>query len=58
VKTSHEYRFENEGWGSLELEILETNRNSFPVDDLDKVSFTSKGFGKSKLECNGYFGAC
>lgn len=55
MKTSQEYKFENEGWGSLELEILESNRNSFPVDDLEKVTFTSKGFGKSKLECNPFY---
>jgi len=45
------YKFENEGWGSLELEIGTTNRSFYQPDNLDKIPFSIKGFGQSKLEC-------
>lgn len=44
-------KFESESWGSLELEIEESKRNSFPIHDVDKIPFSVKGFGKSDWDC-------
>jgi len=51
VSYDNSYKFENEGWGSLELEIGTTNRSFYQPDNLDKIPFSIKGFGQSELEC-------
>ena len=42
------YKFENEGCGSLELEIAETNRSYFRPNDLDKIPYSVKGLLQPK----------
>jgi predicted component of viral defense system (DUF524 family) len=42
------YKFENDGCGSLELEIAETNRSFFQPNGLDKIPFSINGLLQSK----------
>ncbi len=42
------YKFENDGCGSLELEIAETNRSFFQPNGLDKTPFSINGLLQSK----------
>lgn len=49
------YKFENEGWGSLELEIGTTDRSFYQPGNLDKIPFSIKGFGRSELECSPFY---
>ena len=49
MSNANTYKFENEGWGSLELEIIESSRNFYQPNDLDRIPFTLKGFGQSEL---------
>jgi uncharacterized protein len=55
VSNANTYKFENDGWGSFELEITDSNRSFYQPNDLDKVPFNAKGFGQSKLECNQFY---
>jgi uncharacterized protein len=55
VSNGTTYKFENDGWGSFELEITESNRSFYQPTDLDKIPFNAKGFGQSKLECNQFY---
>ncbi|MEO8399285.1 MAG: DUF2357 domain-containing protein, partial [Ignavibacteriaceae bacterium] len=44
------YKYESDGWGSLELEIADSNRSFYQPNNLDKIPFSVKGFGQSNLE--------
>ncbi len=50
MNNANTYKFENDGWGSLELEIADSNRSFYQPNNLDKMPFNAKGFGKSNLE--------
>ena len=52
VSNYMQYTFENEGWGSLVLEIAESKRSFYQPENLDKIPFSAKGFGQSILACN------
>jgi predicted component of viral defense system (DUF524 family) len=49
------YKFENDGCGSLELEIAETNRSFFQPNGLDKIPFKINGLLQSKEITPFYF---
>ncbi len=49
------YKFEKEGWGSLELEIVESSRTFYQPTELDRIPFKLKGFGQSELNSNPFF---
>ena len=49
------YKFENDGCGSLELEIAETKRSFFRPNDLDKIPYDVKGLLQSKHTTPFYF---
>lgn len=49
------YKFEKEGWGSLELEIGTTNRRFYQPSNLDKRPFSIRGFGQIELECSPFY---
>lgn len=55
MSNSETYKFENEGFGSLELEILESKRSFFKPEDLEKLPFSVRGFGYSELFCTPFF---
>jgi uncharacterized protein len=55
MSNANTYKFENEGWGSLELEIVESCRTFYQPTDLDRIPFTLKGFGQSELGSNSFF---
>lgn len=55
MSNTNTYKFENDGWGSLELEIVESSRSFYQPTDLDRIPFNLKGFGKSELESNPFF---
>ena len=46
--SANTFKFENDGCGSLELEIAETNRSFFQPNDLDKIPYSVKGLLQSK----------
>jgi len=55
VSNANSYKFEKEGWGSLELEIVESSRNFYQPTDLDRIPFTLKGFGECESDSNPFF---
>lgn len=55
MSNANTYKFENEGWGSLELEIVESSRNFYQPSDLDRIPFILKGFGQSELDSIPFF---
>jgi hypothetical protein len=55
LSNANTYKFENDGCGSLELEIAETNRSFFQPNDLDKIPYSVKGLLQSKDTAPFYF---
>lgn len=49
------YRFEKQGWGSLELEIKDSRRTFFESPTNVRIPFGIKGFGESQLTCNPFY---
>jgi hypothetical protein len=49
------YKFENEGWGSLELEISKSTRSFFQPRNIEEIPFQIKGFGKNSLESDPFY---
>lgn len=50
MSNQNKISFENNGWGFLELQILDTKRNFFQVKNWDKEIFSVTGFNK-EIEC-------